>query len=108
MEFWEMTPAEINRAITSKNKIAKIEAQERAYFDYMQAQLITKGVSIVLGDKKPFPKIQEAYPELFKDSNIEEQAEAAKMAQTAAWLKQFAQTHNDKVRNNGGAQRINE
>lgn len=108
LEFWEMTPLELNRAIKSKDRIMKIEAQEQAYYDYMQAQLITKGIAILLGDKKPFPSIQEAYPELFKDAGLEEKAAEQKAAQTAAWFKQFAQTHNEKYKKNGGAKRVNE
>lgn len=103
-----MTPAEISRAILSRNRLVKIEAQEHAYYDYMLAQLITKGVAIVLGDKKPFPRIQEAYPKLFDDAELEAKAAEARMAHSAALFKQFAQTHNSNYKNNGGAKRINE
>jgi hypothetical protein len=96
-----MTPGEVIRAIESKNRLIKIEAQEKATYDYIQATLIVKGVSICLGDKSSFPTLQEAYPGVF-DEVIEEQKEKAqeqKMQLSALRFKQFAQSYNNNFKN---------
>lgn len=84
-----------------------MEAQERASYDYILANLISKGVSVVLGDKQPFPSIREAYPGLFEDSVIaekEEEIKQQKMTLSALRFKQFAQSYNENFKNQGGAQ----
>lgn len=102
-----MTPAEVGRAIQSRNRVRRIEAQERASYDYILANLITKGVSVVLGDKQPYPNIREAYPGLFDDSAFadkEEEIKQQKMNLSALRFKQFAQSYNENFKNKGGAQ----
>ena len=104
-DFWEMTPAEVAREVSAINRARTIALQERATFDYIHAQLITKGVSIVLGDKTPFPQIHDVYPNIF-DSVIEEQK--AKIAEQKAKLsasrfRQFAQSYNNRHKQMGGA-----
>lgn len=98
LDFWEMTPAEITRSIESKNRVRKIESQERASYDYILASLITKGVSIVLGSKESFPQIQEAYPKLFDDLQEirEEEIQQKKIDLSVIRLKQFTQSWNDR------------
>ena len=93
-----MTPAEITRSIESKNRVRKIESQERASYDYILASLITKGVSIVLGSKESFPQIQEAYRKLFDDLQEmrEEEIEKKKIDLSVIRLKQFAQSWNNR------------
>lgn len=101
LTFWDMTPAEVIRAIESFNRVTKIKAQEKASYDYIQAQLIVKGVSICLGDKSTFPTIQEAYPTLFDDV-IQAQEEAVQRRKdelSALRFKQFAQSYNDGLKN---------
>jgi hypothetical protein len=96
-----MTPLEVSRAIHSKNRVRKIEAQERASYDYILASLIVKGVSITLGSKERFPSIHEAYSGLFDDV-VEEQQEAIrnkKMNISALRFRQFAQTYNNNLKN---------
>ena len=93
-----MTPAEITRFIESKNRVRKIESQERASYDYILASLITKGVSIVLGSKESFPQIQEAYPKLFDDLQEirEEEIKKKKIDLSVIRLKQFTQSWNNR------------
>lgn len=93
-----MTPAEITRSIESKNRVRKIESQERASYDYILASLITKGVSIVLGSKESFPQIQEAYPKLFDDLQEmrEEEIKQKKIDLSVIRLKQFTQSWNNR------------
>lgn len=95
-----MTPAEITRAVESKNRVAILEAKQKATFDYIQANLIIKGVSLCLGDKSSYPTIQQAYPNLFDDV-IEEQKEKIQGKQdtlSVIRFKQFAQSYNNQYK----------
>ena len=99
--FWDMTFAEIHRAVDSAIRVNKLEAQEKASYDYILAQLITKGVAQVLGDKSDYPTKEEVYPGIFDDvieknkAKIEEQ----KMNLSALRFKQFAQSYNNNLKN---------
>jgi hypothetical protein len=97
LEFWDMSIGEVNRYIQSQEKIRKIETQERASYDYIHANLVIRGISIVLGSKESFPTIDEAYPKLFDDVKAEQQAkiEERKMELSALRFKQFAQSYNN-------------
>ena len=105
-----MTPGEVIRAIESKNRLIKIEAQERATYDYIQAQLIVKGVSICLGDKSSYPSIHEAYPGIFEEviKEQEQKVQEQKMSLSALRFKQFAQSYNDNFKNKEVPKQINE
>lgn len=100
-DFWEMTFAELNRALSSKKRIIKLEAQERASFDYILADLIGRSMGRIYSSSK-FPEIAEAYPSLFNDSQIQE-AKAKKQDELSiARFKQFADNHNRNFK--GGKQ----
>lgn len=96
-----MTVAEVYRYIQSRNRVRKIEAQEKATYDYILANLITKGVSLTLGGKGTFPKITEAYPNIFDDieKEQEEKIQEQKTNISVLRFKQFAQSHNNKMKN---------
>ena len=96
-KFWDMTFAEIERAIKSANRVRKLQAQEQATYDYILANLITKGVSKVLGDKGSYPSIEEAYPGVFDD--VIAKAEEHRMNLSALRFKQFAQSYNSNFKN---------
>lgn len=100
-QFWDMTFAEIERAVNSKVRVFKRQAQERATYDYILAQLITKGVSKVLGDKSEYPSIEDTYPGIFDDVIAERKAkiEEQKMNLSALRFKQFAQSYNNNLKN---------
>lgn len=110
LAFWDMTPAEVGRAIESYNRVIKIKAQEKASYDYIQAQLIVKGISICLGDKSNFPTIQEAYPTLFDDviQAQEEEVQRRKDELSALRFKQFAQSYNNGLKNKEVQKQSNE
>lgn len=97
-EFWEMTIDELGRASKAKAKIQRREAQEKATYDYIQAQLIIKGVAKALGDKSNFPTIEEAYIGLFDDIKEEREAKAQekRISISAIRFKQYANFHNKK------------
>jgi hypothetical protein len=99
--FWDMTFAEIHREVESKVRIQKQQAQDKATYDYILAQLITKGVSKVLGDKSNYPSIEEAYPGLFDDVIAEQKAKVQeqKMNLSALRFKQFANSYNNSLKN---------
>ena len=109
-DFWEMTPAEIERAVASKQRVRKIEAQERAGYDYILANLIGKNISILLGSKESYPQIDEVYPDLFKDIAQEQQQkiEEQKMNLSALRFKQFAQSYNTNFKNKEVLDKSNE
>ena len=95
-----MTPGEVGRAIESNNRIVKLEAQERATFDYIQANLIVKGFSITMGGKGNYPSIEEAYPTIFEDllQKQEEKIQEKKEELSAIRFRQFAESFNDRFK----------
>ena len=103
--FWDMTFAEIHREVDSKIRVKKLETQERATYDYILAKLITKGVSIALGDKGEYPAIEEIYPGVFDDVVEERKAQMEEQKQNLSALrfKQFALTYNSNLKNKGVA-----
>lgn len=97
-----MTPGEVIRAIESNNRLIKRQHQEQATYDYIQATLIVKGVSICLGDKTPFPSIREVYPGVFDELEQEEKTkkeEEAKTQLSTLRFLQFAQSYNKNYKN---------
>lgn len=100
-DFWDMTFAEIQRAVDSRIRIQKTEAQHRATYDYILANLIIKGVSKVLGDKSDYPTIESAYPGIFDDIAEAQRAkvEEQKMNLSALRFKQFANSYNERLKN---------
>ena len=100
-DFWVMTPGEVSRAIQSYNRLTMRQARDKASFDYIQAQLIIKGVSIILSGKGQMPTIQETYPELFEEviREQEEKIQERKDELSALRFKMFAQSHNNKFKN---------
>jgi hypothetical protein len=105
-----MTPAEIQRAVESKIRVLRVEAKDRATYDYLQAQTIVKGVSIVLGSKESFPRIEEVYPSLFTEV-IEAQQEKIRQQKenlSALRFRQFAQSYNKNFKDKEVRKKINE
>ena len=103
LEFWEMTIAEAGRAIDSKNRLVKVETQERATFDYILAELIVKGFSCVMSGKGTFPKVEEAYPSIFDEIIKENEQKYQKQKDDLSTLRflQFAQSYNNRHKNKG-------
>ena len=63
-----MTIAEVKRAIESKARVDKQNAQQQAMMDYIAAELIGRSVGRFLVTKDmPYPTVEEAYPSLFED-----------------------------------------
>lgn len=104
-EFWNMTFAELERAIESKRRVEKIRAQEKASFDYILAELIGKSIARIYSSSAKMPDIATAYPSLFDKQEIEEKQAAAKAQAFALKLQQFAHAHNTRLQ---GANNVNE
>ena len=102
-DFWNMTLAELERAFASKKRMQKFEAQERAGFDYILADLIGRSIARVYNSSNKLPDIQEAYPTLFDSKQVEQQKAAKKAELSALRFKQFAQSFNKRF--TGGAKK---
>ena len=97
-EFWEMTLAELERAIESKRRVKKIEAQEKASFDYILADLIGISVGRIYSSATKIPEISEVYPSLFDSKDIKEKKQEQKAELSALRFKQFANSYNKKYK----------
>lgn len=98
-----MTPAEVVRSIESKNRIVRIEAQEKATHNYILAELIVKGFSIVMSGKGTFPKVEEVYPGIFDELIESEQEKIQKQKDELSTLRfmQFAHSFNQRHKDKG-------
>lgn len=95
-DFWNMTIAELTRAIASKKRIQKQQAQEKASFDYILADLIGRSISRLYSSSVTVPEIAEVYPSLFDSKEIEEEKQEKRDELSILRFKQFAQTFNKK------------
>ena len=97
-DFWNMTLGELDRAIASKHRMIKAQAQEKASFDYILADLIGRSVARVHSSANTMPEISEVYPSLFDSKEIEEVRQEQKDKLSALRFELFAKSHNDKFR----------
>lgn len=93
-----MTLAELTRAIDSKKRLQKQEAREKAYYDYILADLIGRSISRLYSSSGKMPELSEAYPSLFDNQEIEEQKRARQAELSAIRFRQFAKFHNDRFK----------
>lgn len=92
-----MTIAELERSIKSKRRVQKLEAQEKATYDYILADLIGKSVGRLHSSTITMPDISEAYPTLFDSKEIQEKKQEKKDELSALRFRQFANAHNNKI-----------
>ena len=97
-EFWDMTIAELDRVIKSKTRLKVEAAQERATFDYIQADLIGYSISRLFSNSATYPEISSVYPTLFDTKEIQEQKQAKLAELSALRFKQFAQSYSNKYK----------
>lgn len=97
-DFWNMTLAELERAIESKKRMQKAEAQEKATFDYILADLIGRSVSRIYSSSSHMPEISEVYPTLFNSKEIEEKKQEKKAELSALRFKHFAESYNKQFK----------
>ena len=96
-----MSVAELERAIESKKRIEKQRAQERASYDYILADLIGRSVARVYSSANNMPQINEVYPTIFDTEEIEAQQSARRDELSALRFRQFALSHNTKLKGGG-------
>ena len=89
-----MTFAELERAVASKNRRDKEEAQNRAAYDYILAGLIGRAFAQSMSQESTFPELHEAYPHLFNGEKLKAAKEERIIQLSAARFKAFAQSYN--------------
>lgn len=100
-DFWDMTLAEIIRAVESKKRVEKIRLQERATFDYILADLIGRSIGRLYSKNSTFPEMAQSYPTLFDTQAIQEKQEEKQAELSALRFKQFAQSFNKNLKGGG-------
>lgn len=100
-DFWSMTLAEIERAIASRKRVMKLQAQERASFDYILADLIGRSVGRIYSSSTKLPDIAAVYPSLFDTKEIEDKRAEKQAELSALRFKQFADSFNKKFKKEG-------
>lgn len=98
VDFWNMTLAEIERAVKSKQRVMKREAQERASADYILGDLIGRSIARIYNSSARYPDIYTAYPTLFDSKQLEEKKRAQKEELSVLRFKQFAQSYNKRFK----------
>lgn len=93
-EFWNMTLAELERYIDSKKRVMKVEAQERATYDYILGDLIGRSIARVYSSSAKYPEIYDVYPTVFDKEKIEDAKRERTMELSALRFKQFAESFN--------------
>lgn len=96
-QFWNMTIGELTRATKSKLRIKKMEAREKATYDYTLAQIIGRACGLAFGTlKEQFPDIASVYPTLFDSEEIKRKKQERQAELSALRFKQFAEAFNQK------------
>lgn len=91
-----MTIAELERAIESKKRMLKLQAQEKASYDYALAELIGRSVARIYSSSTTMPDIAEVYPTIFDAKELEEKKREKQAEISAIRFKQFATSFNKK------------
>lgn len=101
-DFWDMTLAELERAINSKRRVLKAQRQERAQFDYIHADLVGRSMARVYNSSNRMPTLQEMYSVLFMDNKqiqeMEQQRQEKQAELSAIRFRQFADSYNSRFK----------
>lgn len=97
-DYWSMTLAEALRAIESKKRVYKLQAQEKASYDYILADMIGRSIARLYSSSAKLPSIAEMYPTLFDGEEIEERRREKLAELSALRFKQFVENHNTKFK----------
>lgn len=76
----------------------KIEAQEKASFDYILAELIGRSVARIYSSTAHYPEISSVYPSLFDSAELQQKKQEQKAELSALRFKQFANSYNGKYK----------
>ena len=96
-----MSISELTRQVESYKRVEKKRLQEKATYDYIQANLIGLYIGRVYSSSINIPSLEEAYKELFDDDEIQEQKKKYLEELSIIRFKQFTQQFNNNFK--GGA-----
>lgn len=101
-DFWNMTLAEVIRAIESKKRVIMMDAKQKASFDYILADLIGRSIARIHSSSNHLPHISEVYPSLFESEEVEEKIQEKKDELSVIRFKQFAESFNRRFSKEAG------
>ena len=93
-----MTLAELNRLVDSKIRMRRIEAQEKASYDYILADLVGRSIGRLFSSSAKLPDISTVYPTLFTNEQVQEAKQNKLNEMSALRFKQFANFHNKRFK----------
>lgn len=93
-----MTVGEVIRALESRKRIIKLEAQKEAQNIYVLANLIGKSVSRIYSSNNRMPEINEIWPNLFNDDEIQDKRQEQKDKLSIARFKAFSDNFNARFK----------
>ena len=97
-DFWNMSFAELDRALSSKKRLLMIQAKEKATFDYILADIVGRSVARIYSSSNKLPEIAEIYPAIFDSEEIAQKKQEKKIELSALRFKQFTESYNKKFR----------
>lgn len=97
-EFWEMTLAELERALDSKRRVYKQQCQDRAFFDYKLADLVGRSISRNYHSANKMPDIYDYYPNIFDRETVEDQRAEQQAELSALRFRLFTQSFNKRFK----------
>lgn len=89
-----MTFGELERAFKSKERLAKIEQQKQASFDYILADLMGRSIARLYNSSNKMPPIEKVYTQLFDEEEIKANKAKLQRQRFMAGLQQYAQNLN--------------
>ena len=93
-----MSISELVRQVESYKRVEKKRLQEKATYDYIQANLIGLYIGRVYSSSINIPSLEEAYKSLFDDEEIQEQKKKHLEELSIIRFKQFTQQFNDNFK----------
>lgn len=93
-----MTLAEVIREIESRDRVRKVNQQERAVFDYTLANLIGRSIARTRSSSITMPTLQEAYPMVFEAEVETEHIQERRDELSALRFRLFTQSYNRKYK----------
>lgn len=97
-DYWSMTLGEVLRAIESKKRMYKLQAQEKASYDYILADMIGRSIARLYSSSAKMPSIDEMYPTLFDSEEIQAKRQEKLAELSALRFRQFVASHNNKLK----------
>lgn len=93
-----MTFAELVRAFESKSRTNKQQAQERASYDYLLAELMGRSIARIYSSSAKMPDISEVYPSLFDSEEVKAKRQEQTAQLSILRFKHYAEAHNKKYK----------